>query len=529
MCILPELTRQRFLLQLESAAAVLFSDDSGLQQTPSELARARGVNRSTIYRRTATLLHRVSELPRLQDRVSELSTQNYQLQQRVEQLESRLAPYQNGHWGQVTPQRFAMAALEMAARGHSTEDSQAVPQTAFALDKPPSDGTLFAIIDQGARLAEELIEQTSYHYPLDAIEFDELFHANLPLLAVVEPCSMSLVLLEQFDDYRAETWQFALEYRGIVPPERMIHDCSKQGNLLAKLSGRSSQLCVFHRLRNIKKELQPQLDRLFEKALEELDEPTWERAEWVEKELHRLAELTHPIDSEKRKLRRAEGTQQELREWCREFMKQAAILGLKCGSVENLEKRAEQYVNHLKLWEQLAQEVEYIEGWEDMDGYVLLDALVRVKAGADELKVQHQWEPGSERYWRAQEGFLRDCARLSFLQSLVKNNGAIEKKMTLYLNDLTRTTSRVEALNRRLRGFTDAKRQVTDRQLRLMHLHHNTTRFTADAKRAGKSPWEWLGLEVAGLEDGFVGVMSAASAGAKWPSPWCLKRGAPRR
>ncbi len=81
MCVLPELTCQRTLLQLESAAAVYFSDTIEVGQTPSELALLRGVDRSTIYRRAARLPQLLSTIPTLQSRVAELSTQNFLLQQ----------------------------------------------------------------------------------------------------------------------------------------------------------------------------------------------------------------------------------------------------------------------------------------------------------------------------------------------------------------------------------------------------------------------------------------------------------------
>jgi len=157
--------------------------------------------------------------------------------------------------------------------------------------------------------------------------------------------------------------------------------------------------------------------------------------------------------------------------------------------------------------------------------FLLVHALAEVHLREQSL-VRVYEERGDSRAYRMEQSFYLDaCERLREAQSKVQNAGAIEEKFRLLVGNQVRTSSRVEALNRRLRGFTDAKRQVTERQLLLMMLHHNTTPFTADAKRAGKSPWEWLALDVAGLEDGFVGVLREASraAGVVWPSVWALK------
>ena len=296
MCASPQVTRERTFLQLESAAAVYLSSSNGIDITPTELARTRGVDRSTIYRRATRLPELLSSVSPLRTQVRELSDKNSRLQARVQQLEQTLAPYQRGHWVEVTPERMALTTLEMTARNCSVSDVQATLKTAFALPKPPSDGTVAAIIAQGAHLAERVLDSVRYHYPLDAIEFDELFHANAPILAALEPYSMTLLMIEQLGNCRAHTWKFAFNYRDIEPPGLMVHDCSTQGNLLVKLFERDSQLCIFHRIRSIGRELDPQIERLYEDAIKTESERLWRQAESIEQSAKALCELTHLLD-----------------------------------------------------------------------------------------------------------------------------------------------------------------------------------------------------------------------------------------
>ncbi len=521
MCVLPELTRQRTLDQLESAAAVYFSGSIEVGVTPTELAQLRGVDRSTIYRRAARLPQLLASLPVLQSRISELSAHNFFLQQRIQQLEAQLSPYLSGHWVQLTPERLAHTTLEMTARHSSISDVQATLQTAFDLDKPPSDGTLAAIVAQGARLAEHILDSVSYHFPLNAIEFDELYHAQSPILASLEPYSMALIFLEQLGNCRAHTWKFAFDYHDVPLPQLMVHDCSSQGNLLVKLLCKDSQLCIFHRIRNIGRELHPQLETLFEKALKTVDERLWQRGENIERQLKALSQKTHLLDFERWQVRRFEQAYKDLLEDCEGLREEVEGAGLSCKSLSGLELRPE-YLAHLKLWEKLAEQVEFREGTGQSDGFVLLDALAREKCARAGLEQVSRFD-NSALYWEQQKVYLEACEHLRKVQTMVKNNRAIQEQFELMCGDLVRTSSRIEALNRRLRGFTDAKRQVTERQLRLMQLHHNTTPFSADAKRAGKSPWQWLGLDVPGLTGGFVGVLKAASQGADWPAPWAFK------
>ena len=411
----------------------------------------------------------------------------------------------------------------MTARKYSVSDVQAVLKTAFALKRPPSVGTLSKIITRGSQLAEQLLDSVTYHYPLGTLEFDELFHANSPLLAALEPQSMSLLLLEQLGNCQAATWKFAFEYRGIEFPELLVHDCSSQGNLFVKLVGVQNQLCLFHRIRQIGRALNPQIETLYEKALKEESEELWSALEALESHLKKAGNVSHLFDfAQKRVMRFAEGKKQLL-DGCQDLRFWLKHLGLDCPPLNGFEIRADEYLSHLKRWEKLANDVEFVGPTKESDGFDYLDALACVRLLAEDLEVHYEELLESDNDWSYQEAYLGAYRRLRELQVRVKNNGAIIKKFESYSANLVRTSSRIEALNRRLRGFTDSKRNVTERQLRLMHLHHNTTVFSDDAKRAGKSPWQWLGFDVPGLEDGFVGVLKAANGNNPWPSPWSWK------
>jgi hypothetical protein len=428
MCVLPELTRQRTLHQLESAASVYLSEALGVEFTPRELAQRRGVAPSTIYRRAARLPHLLSSIPSLQAQNSSLLAENHALKQRLEELETQLAPSQQGHWVQLTPERLALTTLEMTARHHSISDVQATLQTAFALDTPPSDGTLSAIIERGSRLAEHILDSVTYHYPLHAIEFDEMFHANSPILAALEPYSMSLVFLEQLGNCRAHTWKFAFDYRSVEPPEVMVHDCSPQGNLLLRIFGRENQLCIFHRIRNIGRELEPQIEKLYEKALSTVDERLWNKATCLEEQVKAISQRTHLLDFERARVRRFEEAYRELFAHCEELGKLLADVGLSCPSLSGLALRPE-YLTHLKLWDRLAAHVEFIEGSPVGDGFALLDALAAVKIGAAHLEMIGGRYPGSDSYWEMQDFYLAACERLREVQAVVRNNGPIIEEL----------------------------------------------------------------------------------------------------
>ncbi|MEL6804681.1 MAG: hypothetical protein AAFO91_12965, partial [Bacteroidota bacterium] len=294
---------------------------------------------------------------------------------------------------------------------------------------------------------------------------------------------------------------------------------------LAKRVGKKSQLCVWHRIRELGRELRSALERVYKESLSELDEARWEQAEELELHFQSLSGLTHSLDPYRFCVRRYQSGCQELLDWCATFRRQLFDLGVSCPSLDGLSFRSKEYLAHLKQWERLAKEVVFSEQKEESDGFLLLDALAEVHLREKRLVEIFEEYGESELYRNEERVFLKACERLRRVQSLVTNAGLIGQKFRLLVNHQVRTSSRVEALNRRLRGFTDAKRHVTEQQLHLMQLHHNTTSFSADAKRAGKSPWQWLGLDVAGLEEGFVGVMRAASraAGIRWPSVWALK------
>lgn len=517
----------RWCEQLESAAVVYLPHHPGIEITPTALASLRGVARSTIYRRAQSLLPACSSTggnlpPR------ELLAENTQLRQRVAELEASLSPYQQGTWVQVTDERLALTSLEMSARDNSVEDIKATLKVAFSLEKPPADGTIQAILARGAGLAEQVLDSVVYHYPLDTVQFDELYHAGQPLLVMIEPYSMGLMLLESLGNATAATWRFAVDYRAIEPPFLMAHDCSPQGNLLVKQLEKKSQLCLWHRQREITRELAPALDDIYHKALDTLNQSLWEAAVDLEQQLAEIVALTSPLDFCSRTIRRFESAVQEFRAALKTVVEHLDWLQklwgkpLNVPSLRGWHVRSAQFLAHLKKWDLLAQEVEFRQGVVGVTGYDVLDALAAVTIGEKALTMASQQGNGPG-YWDEQRRFLQDCTRLRLLQAQCKNYGAIEQKFRLMVVYVTRTTSLVEALNRRLRGFTDAKRQVTERQLRLLQLHHNTTPFTKDAKRAGKSPWQWLELDVPGLDEGFVGVLKAANTGKSWPSPWAFK------
>lgn len=525
MCVLPQVTEQCLLKQLESAASVYLSPLYRFELTPTELAQLRGVARSTIYRQAQWLRHQLHRLTLQHTHIVRLTAENQSLRTRLQQLEALHAPYSSGHWTKVDPEKLALTTLELAARHNSVSDIQAILQVAFDLPKPPSDGTITNIIKQGAALAEKILDSVQYHFPLDAIELDELFHAQSPILAALEPYSMSLLFLHQLGDCKASTWKFGFDLLDADLPPLLVHDCSQQGKALVTRLGKISQLCVWHRLREIGRELRPDLDKSYQRALEDLDEDRWSQLEQLDSSLGQLAQLTHSLDPYRFSVRRFELAKQELLDWCAQIRQQLKALGLACPSLRGLVKDVDKYLAHLKQWDRLAEQVEPIEGSGDFDGFLLVHALAEVHLREQSL-VRVYEERGESRAYRMEQSFFLDaCERLREAQSKVQNAGTIEEKFRLLVGNQVRTSSRVEALNRRLRGFTDAKRQVTERQLLLMQLHHNTTTFTADAKRAGKSPWEWLELDVAGLEDGFVGVLREASraAGVVWPSVWALK------
>jgi len=525
MCVLPQLTQTRLVKQIESAAAVFLSPSHRYELTPTQLAELRGVARSTIYRQAKWFQTQIQTLSEQRQLTLQLSMENHALKQRLHLLETQLEPLVSAHIVKVDPEKLALTVLELAARHHSISDIQAITKIVFELPKPPSDGTINNIIKIGSALADHILESVEYHFPLDAIEFDELFHANSPILAALEPYSMSLLFLHQLGDCKTATWKFGFDFLDANLPPLFVHDCSAQGNALVGQLGKTSQLCVWHRIREIGREIHPQLDTTYKQALELEDETLWARAETLEFSFKQLLELSHSLDFRRRSIRRFEQAVEELIGGCIEFAYQLDELGFTCPSLHGFEKRAKEYLNHLRQWDRLAENVEPIEGIDEFDGFELVEALGEVHIRETTLSNVFETHGDSFAYREEQSYFLDACERLREAQSKVKNVAAIEEKFKLLVGNQVRTSSRVEALNRRLRGFTDAKRHVTERQLRLMQLHHNTTRFSADAKRAGKSPWEWLELDVAGLEDGFVGVLREASraAGVVWPSVWALK------
>lgn len=523
MCEPSQFTQTRLINQIESAATILLSPHHRSLLTPTELAQNREVPRSTIYRQMDSLLRKLERLSHYQSRHAELIAENHALRARISQLEAQLSSELSGHLVRVDDEKLALTVLELAARHNSVSDIQAAVKIAFELPKPPSDGTINNIIEQGSRLAEQILDSVEYHFPLDAIEFDELFHANSPIIAALEPYSMSLVLLHQFGDCKASTWKFGFDLLECELPSLMVHDCSMQGNAVVRSLGKISQLCVWHRVREIWREIRVPFEALQKKALKLEDEALWDRTIRLEESYANLIALTHSIDFARLSVRRYEDAQRELEDSCDDFACQLDELGLFSPSLSGLKLRAHQYLAHLQQWDRLAAQVVFTDATENNDGFRLLDAMAAVHLGVERLTLAYEEHGDSDAYDAEQELFLNSCERLRVVQSQVQNVVAIEKKFRLLVDNQVRTSSRIEALNRRLRGFTDAKRQVTERQLRLMQLHHNTTRFTADAKRAGKSPWEWLELDVAGLEDGFVGVLKAANQGGAWPSMWMLK------
>jgi len=524
----PLFTENSFQNQLQSAAALFLRPALGFDYSPTELAKDRQVARSTIYRQGHTLIHNLQQYSTLQEQYEELKKENIRLQQQVSELQQTNSQEENGKAVFVTAERIALTVLEMAGRKFSTEEIKATLRVAFSPLTPPSDGTINTIIKIGSELAEQLQDVAPNIYPLLALELDELFHAQSPLLMMIEPYSMAIVLLEQLGNARAKTWEFAMEYRGIEAPFLMVHDCSAQGNSLVRILERHSQLCLFHRLREINREMSAYVERAYKKAYNECDERLWDLAVLLEKNIALLAQCTSLLDFKRGVVRRAQQAEQEFyaihKETleCLEMLEEAAGEGVwKVPSLRSWPVREEKFFNQLKRWDLLADEVVFTQG-EKGDGFVLLDALASVHIGAKLLEIAHQ-EKDIQAYWLQQKEYMQSCKLLRELQAKCENSGFIAKKFELWVEYETRTTSRIEAVNRRLRAFTDAKRNITDRLLRLMQLHHNTTKFTADAKRAGQSPWQLLGIDIPGLKDGFVGVLREANKGRPWPSTWELK------
>ncbi len=97
-----------------------------------------------------------------------------------------------------------------------------------------------------------------------------------------------------------------------------------------------------------------------------------------------------------------------------------------------------------------------------------------------------------------------------------RNAAQVEAELLDRLAYLERSSSLAECINSKLRPLQAIKKFVNQSFLNLFALRHSLTPIERSEKRAGKSPYEMLGLRLEGDEEGFVGVILAAARREGW-------------
>jgi hypothetical protein len=420
----------------------------------------------------------------------------------------------------VTANRIARTALAMAFPGKAAlRPMQVCLQAAF--DQTRGLGTLSELLTQAGQRAGEVLTEID-HSPLGPVIVlrDETYFQDWPILLIIEPVSTTILLAVVSEDAQAETWGAAL--------------------LVSQDSGAYIKGLVEDMAR-----MYPKSQELAEVEAD-VQKDTWHIGKWGSKIRHDLERMalkaeSKTCDLEKQLLKAWDDTvfgaryipavekAERLMEqhdsfdiWLGHLCDALELVDLRSGEIRDREINGWLLEETLQGMEQIAHPLvsqftrslrrhqEQLLTFLDWAAEMLVPFQYMLEAHIPDPVQQRNFMRIVARCWRLRQALIngqrfrkRQAAEAEdSLHQLLEGNevyAALATYLMNILNSAGHTSSLIECINGLLKMFLNNRRAFRNRDtaqayLNLFVLWHNM-RVYERGKRAGKSPYQWAGID----------------------------------
>lgn len=420
----------------------------------------------------------------------------------------------------VTANRMIRTALTMAFPGKvALRPMQACLEAAF--DQTRGVGTLSELLTQTGQRAGQVLQQID-HSPLGPVIVlrDETYFQDWPILIVIEPVSTTILLGIVSEDAQAETWGAALlvsqdsgvYIKGLVEDMARMYPKSQE---LAEMEvavqkdtwhierwgGR-----IRHDLERIALTAQRQVYKLEERLLK-----AWDDTLFLERYIPAV-EKAEPLLEQ----------HDTFAHWLGHLYDALELVDLRSGEIRDRETNAWLLEEVLRAMEQIDQPLvhKFVKSLRRHQHQLLtfLDWASEMLKPYQQMLALHMVDPLQQRRfirtvartWRLRQALIngqrsrkRQAAEAEILLEQMLDGDEVHMALATYLMHILdaagHTSSLIECINGLLKSFLNNRRafrnpDTAQAYLNLFVLWHNM-RVYERGKRAGKSPYQWAGID----------------------------------
>lgn len=425
----------------------------------------------------------------------------------------------------VTPNRVARTALSMAFPGRmALRPMQTCLEMAF--DQSRGLGTLSELLTRSGRRAGQILRQVDTS-PLDPVIVlrDETYFQDWSIMLILEPVSSTILLDVVSEDCQAETWGAALlltqdggaHIRGLVEDMARMYPKSQE---LAEMEV-SVQKDTWHiekwgskvrsDLQRIALAVQGKVYSLEKRLLK-----TWDDTCFLEEYIPAVEEADRLLEQH-----------DTFAHWLSHLCDALELVDLRSGEIRDRETSDWLLEEVLKAMEQIDQPLvqKFVRSLRRHQEQLLtfLDWAAEMLQPYQQMLEDHVPDPVRRQFfvrtvaraWRLRQALIngqrarkRQAAEAEALLELLLDGNETRAALATYLmrilDSAGHTSSLIESINGLLKSFLNSRRAFRDREtaqayLDLFVLWHNT-RVYERGKRAGKSPYQWAGIDL-GTDD----------------------------
>jgi len=420
----------------------------------------------------------------------------------------------------VTPERLVRTALTLAFPGRmALRPMQVSLETAF--DQSRGVGTLSELLTDAGQRAGQVLREMD-HRPLGPVIVlrDETYFQEWPILLVVEPVSTTILLGVVSEDAQAETWGAALlvsqdggaHIRGLV--EDMARMYPKSQALAEVAAG--VQKDTWH-VENWGSRVRHDLQRMALAALTPVDKleaqlrTVWDETVFLAQYIPAVARAEQLLDDHDR-----------FAEWLGHLCDALELVDGRSGEIRDRATNAWLLAETLQAMTQIAQPLvqqfvrtlrryqDQLLTFLDWTAELLRPYQQRLAVHLPDPRQQQAFMRTAARVWRCRQALINGqrtwqpwaTAAEAALTDLLGGDAtltALATELMHLLDGAGHTSSLIECLNGWLKSFLHNRRafrnpETAQAYLNLFVLWHNM-RVYERGKRAGKSPYQWAGID----------------------------------
>ena len=420
----------------------------------------------------------------------------------------------------ATPNRIARTALAMALPGKiALRPMQVCLEMAF--DQTRGLGTLSELLTKTGQQAGEVLRQID-HTPLGPVIVlrDETYFQDWPILLVVEPVSTTILLGVVSEDAQAETWGAALlvSQDGGAHIKGLVEDMARMYSKSQKLA--EVEVSVQKDTRHI--------ERWGGKVRRDLERKALAALRKVYKLEDQLLEEWNDILFFDQYVPAVEKAEQRMEQhdtfacWLQHLYDALELVDWRSGEIRDREINSWLLEETLRAMEQIDHALvhKFVRSLRRYQHQLLtfLDWAAEMLASYQQMLAAHISDPTQRqvftrtvaRTWRLRQAMIsghrswrhQTAEAESLLEQLLDGDETLVA-FSVYLMHILdaagHTSSLIECINGLLKSFLNNRRAFRNRDtaqayLNLFMLWHNM-RVYERGKRAGKSPYQWAGID----------------------------------